>query len=489
MRDAFFMYQYEGWPSECKGDIFEDPWIEPGTADLQQRYLETFLRERKRAAIAEDRLLNHSSFSSVGSNVARPSSAINRIGEHQNRRLSSASLRTSPRPLRPVGNKAIEGQTSARSSRPLGKVSKCPQSGTGGSGAGPDACAGDGALVFGYQPTWPRANTVSVPGGRATNTAMIPMAESERLKDLVVSLQQQLAAVQLKTDSIDQLREQVHNMQTMMASAGGAVTYTSPGSTVVTSNSELDNPVSCAPPAVVVQCSSSLPYQPLTGGRTQDDISNHNSSFEPTGVRTPSPQLPPFTSYISPTSTYPMPTIKSLASASVRRSTPLRTSASPSRPPLAAESSRARSSDSGVGGSNNSPSLEGRSAKIEPGAVISDLSRSLCSQRFSPVSSPVSRSRTVAVDCSTTAANIKNARPNSPPALPMRAYHQGGSLTVGASLPPVISVRPLSPPGSLQVINSASAPSLHPITLQTQASPLSQYRDIQASPLSYYRNV
>ena len=37
-----------------KGDVFEDPWIEPGTADLQQRLLVSVLAERRRATAAAD---------------------------------------------------------------------------------------------------------------------------------------------------------------------------------------------------------------------------------------------------------------------------------------------------------------------------------------------------------------------------------------------------------------------------------------------------
>jgi len=480
MRDVFFVFQLTGWPSECKGDVFEDPWIEPGTADLQQRYLEAVLKERRRAAIAEDRC---NSMSIGGSSNGRPSMALGRAGEQQQRRLASNTseaerLRASPRPVRTVGNKTLsDGQSSHRSSRPLNRVPKVPQSGFEG-GSGPDACAGDGALAFGYQPTWSRANALPT-SGRATPGAVVPASENERLQDLVVSLQQQLAAVQLKTDSIDHLREQVLNMQAVITSAAG-----SGSATVATSRTH----VSIRVPA---EQASSGTYAP-------DSVDN-------SGMMTPSMQGTPLNPYVSPGSTYAMPPTIPIVRGpsntfSVRRSSPRRANASPSppRPPLAAEVGRPASMERCavyLSNAEYSPAHKSRSLTGETGAVVSDIARSMRSQ----CPSPSATHRGVVVEG--TAANIKSARPNSPPALPMRAYQpslsQGGSLTIGAAaVAPIISVRPLSPPGSLQV-NSTSSPSLHPIPVRPQASPLSSpsalssYRDAphaQSSPVLTYRN-
>jgi hypothetical protein len=199
MRDVFFAFHTsELWPS--KGDIIEDPWIEAGTADLQQRLLVTILTERRRAAAAAERAVQQCSPAVSG---ARSSSATNRSsapseGPQQPFQRRSTPPSSPPNELRlsqpgaekdagmaaaggTIANRIRNCHRATAKEKPLGaspqgnragrQLPKSAKPQNGAPGAGPDACAGDGA------------NRVA--------TEAPSNAESERLKEVVMALQQQ----------------------------------------------------------------------------------------------------------------------------------------------------------------------------------------------------------------------------------------------------------------------------------------------------------
>jgi len=274
MRDVYFVFHQTGsWSS--KGDVFEDPWIEPGTADLQQRLLIATMSERRRATVAADNAMQQSTGSARSSSaLARPTAASERRAAGSATPPESAAtvwaadvagvaaaggamasrMRNMPR-QRASGSPA-QGN---RSGRPQQRVAKPHQSGAlAGATAGPDgpdACAGDGVSTLSESTPWSFTSAVTIaaqplaaPLPLTTATRASPPVqavassgspqESERLKELVVSLQRQLEVVQEKTDSIDQMRDQMQFMQQnwshlasgKSSTAGGAGGTATPGS-------------------------------------------------------------------------------------------------------------------------------------------------------------------------------------------------------------------------------------------------------------------
>lgn len=244
MREVYFEFYHSGaWPQ--KGDVLEDPWIEPSNSELQQRLLNSMLSERRRAIAAQDRPMPSSiygggsipSSSRSGSAVAKPMGVTEvprtppvsaatpgaTMWSAEGAQVSTSRMRSVPRSSalggkdKPAGAAtaaAVAANAGVQSAREVSararQLPRAPRpahathaatSSTGG--AGPDACAGDASdpcgLFRGRAVEWSSSTTsasthlTAAPSAHAHHAA-----ESERLKELVISLQQQLMAVKEK---------------------------------------------------------------------------------------------------------------------------------------------------------------------------------------------------------------------------------------------------------------------------------------------------